>query len=646
MSERLAPRQVVIGTAGHVDHGKSTLVRALTDTNPDRLPEEQKRGMTIELGFAFRAGEHCELAFIDVPGHEKFVRTMVAGAGSIDGALLVIAADAGVSAQTREHWDVLRLLGIPWGRVVVSKADLVDDERLAEVTDEALELVSGSVLAEHPPLAVSSPTGAGLDELVSWLFEQAATRPERDAAANLRLPVDRVFSLAGHGTVVTGTLLSGSLRVGDELSCHPGGRARIRGLQVNKRSVDRALPGQRCAVNLAGIATEDLPRGAWLATPGSLTATTAADILLEALPTQLKHRVLVEVHHGTTRSRGRLHLLEAENVSGGEHRAQLRLEEALALRPGDRLILRRPTPSETIGGALVLAVDAPRHKRFSPQIAERFDALQAGGSAQLDTWLAERWPDIPTLNEAARWAGGEEPLARLLDSDGWQQLSVGQRTYLWSVTSWRRSVEAIATALRAARDKQHWWLDDDRLRRDTHPDLAHDAWEALLGTLAQQGALVHYQQHCSLTESIAAPSGSDSYLQALLRIYQQAGLRPPYDIPACREAGDEERARPSHDALVAMGLLVRLNDRQCVWRAALAEFADAAIAATANDTIDVQWTKQAFDLTRKTAVPLLEWLDAQAITRRVENHRVQGSRPQFSVPLLAPPELMGTLSQI
>ncbi len=374
-------KAVIVGTAGHIDHGKSALVRALTGTDPDRLAEEKRRGITIDLGFANLdlsgpAGEAIRIGFVDVPGHERFVRNMLAGVGGIDLVLLIIAADESIKPQTREHFDICRLLAVQRGITVLTKSDLVDPETLGVVMMEVADFLKGSFLdpATSPIIAVSSKTGAGLGQLKSELARLAAEAAAKDSAATFRLPIDRVFTMKGFGTVVTGTLISGTVHKDQEIQLHPSGkRLRVRGVQVHGAAAEQAIAGQRTALNLAGIETADLARGMMLTPPQTFhparRASVALDLLRSAKP--LRDRARVHFHAFTAETIAEISLLGAKQLQAGESGlASLKLDDPLLLLPGDRFIIRQFSPVVTIGGGTVLdAAEQPRRTRSDDRLA-------------------------------------------------------------------------------------------------------------------------------------------------------------------------------------------------------------------------------------------------------------------------------------
>src|SRR5713101_5658162 len=382
-------KHVIVGTAGHIDHGKSTLVEALTGTNPDRLEEEKRRGITIDLGFAFLDLEGARLGFVDVPGHERFVRNMLAGVGGIDLVLLVIAADESIKPQTREHFDICRLLSVRRGITVLTKFDLVDRETLDVVRLEVEEFLRGSFLDNSPIVPVSSLTGAGLDELKQALAKVAAEIPAKDSTALARLPIDRVFSMKGFGTVVTGTLVSGTIRKDEELEAFPTGkRVRVRGVQVHGQSAEHALAGQRTALNLAGVTTEELARGMVLAPLSTFHSTFRLDVKLSLLPSTkpLKDRARVHLHAYTSETIAEVVLYGLKQVApSGEAFAQLRLAEPVLLLPGDRFILRQFSPVVTIGGGVVLDAAPLVHKRPVTEVVSFLKTMATGSPEEVLT---------------------------------------------------------------------------------------------------------------------------------------------------------------------------------------------------------------------------------------------------------------------
>ncbi|HNJ43780.1 MAG TPA: selenocysteine-specific translation elongation factor, partial [Acidobacteriota bacterium] len=420
-------KNIIVGTAGHIDHGKTSLVKALTGTDTDRLKEEKQRGITIDIGFANLTLNGFQLGFVDVPGHERFVKNMLAGAHGIDLVMLVIAADESVMPQTREHLEICQLLRIPTGLVVLTKIDMVDAEWLELVQSEVETFVDGTFLEGKPVIAVSTRTGDGIDELKQALAQIALTVTEKSSARPPRLPIDRVFSVKGFGTVVTGTLIAGSFRVGDDVEIHPGGRrTKIRSIEVHGQSSERATAGQRTAINLQGVDIETVTRGQVVTPAGRFAATPMIDVQLELLASvekPLRHRTRVRFHHGTSEVMARVHLLNPPADLASKNRelgpgqrcfAQLHLEEPVLALPGDRFILRHYSPQFTIGGGLVLDVQPQRHRASEREGVTLFLAkLSSSDSAvRVAAFLEKSGPSGVTLAELAARSGESDAVLK------------------------------------------------------------------------------------------------------------------------------------------------------------------------------------------------------------------------------------------
>src|ERR671924_2225226 len=382
-------KQVVMGTAGHIDHGKTQLIKALTGVDTDRLKEEKERGITIDLGFAhFTCHDGTEVGVIDVPGHERFVRNMLAGVGGIDLVLLVVAADEGVMPQTREHLAICQLLRVKDGLVALTKADLVDEDWIELVSEDTREFLKGTFLEGKPIVPVAAKTGQGVDELKHALQALVARVPPKHLEGKFRLPVDRVFTIRGFGTVVTGTLFSGMIRVEDRVEIYPKGiGAKVRGLQVHNASVSEAVAGQRTAINLQGIDKVELERGDVLGHPGEFAPTFMLDAMLQHLsdaPRPLRHRARVRLHLGTSEIMGRVILLDRDILAPGEEAyVQIRLEEPAIALPRDRFVIRSYSPVQTIGGGMLLDAQAAKHRRGDASLAAHFRLLAEGSPEEI-----------------------------------------------------------------------------------------------------------------------------------------------------------------------------------------------------------------------------------------------------------------------
>ena len=617
-------RHLVAGTAGHIDHGKSALVEALTGIHPDRLKEEQRRGITIDLGFAdLDLAPDGVVSLVDVPGHERFVRHMVAGASGLDAVLLVVAADDGIKPQTREHLAICSLLGMRNGIVVVSKADLVERDLREVVGLEVREFLRGTFLEAAPLLAVSSRTGEGIAALREELRRLLREIPVRPAEGVARLPIDRSFVQKGFGTVVTGTLVSGTLAEGEEIEILPGGkRGRIRGLQVHRRKVDQVSAGRRVAVNIQGLDRSDAPRGATLTAPQALLTTRRARVLVELLPTApalLRRGGPVRLHQGTCERAARLRIVAAP--AQGPLQADLVLAADTVLLPGDRFILRRSAPVDTIGGGVI--VDAhplrgrPDRSRAARVPASREDAwveriARAGASGQkLSTVAAEHGRSIDEVEAALV----------LLLQDGRVVRAAG---LLFAGVSWRQLGEATLAALAAlhAAEPLRSGAGREGLRAQIARAMPAEAFRELLNALAAEGSIRLFGDRLALSGHRVVLSADDaSRAQKIEEAFRRAGLDPPLVEDVLRELGGVSGPR-LRDWLVEEGHLVRIRDGRLFHgealddlRRKLREFAHAS------STIDIGTFKELAGATRKNAIPLLEQFDEERLTRREGNVR-------------------------
>jgi selenocysteine-specific elongation factor len=629
----------VIGTAGHVDHGKSTLIQALTGIDPDRLSEEKARGMTIDLGFAWLtlpSGQ--DVSIVDVPGHERFIHNMLAGVGGIDIALLVVAADEGVMPQTREHLDILDLLEIPLGVVVVTKSDLVDEEWLGLVMAEIEEAVAGTVLAGAPMVPVSSVTGAGLPDLVALLDRLLDLKRSRPSTGRARLPIDRVFTIAGFGTVVTGTLLDGELRIGQEVEIQPGGlRARIRGLQSHRRKVDTVSGGSRVAVNLAGVATDDLMRGEVLTAPGTLRATRLLDVKLRVLsdaPRPLVHNMALTFHTGAAESMAKASLLDRQQIDPGEVAwAQLRLTDEVALAKGDLFIVRSPSPSVTMGGGSVIEPYPRRHRRNQAPVLERLAVLERGSPEEivLEQLRLREPADFQSLTGRAGLSADETRevvLASIaageivaLDGVDTGAARVASNALLVSRTGWER----IGDSSRMGLGEYHraYPLRRGMPREELRTRLAFDSrtFSRVLGrlladqTVGEAGPLLALPDH-----EVRLTPDEHVRVERLLADLRTAGASPPgrHEL--------ETRWRLSTEAtqfLIERGDLVEVAP-DVVYRSDVLEQIVSAVVAAIREhgPISVAAVRDLTGTSRKYALAIVAHLDERRITRRVGDDRV------------------------
>jgi selenocysteine-specific elongation factor len=622
-------RSLIVGTAGHIDHGKSALVQALTGTDPDRLKEEKERGITIDLGFAHaELGEGITASFVDVPGHERFVRNMLAGAHGIHAVMLVVAADESVMPQTREHFHICRLLGIPRGLIALSKCDLADEEMQALAEEEVRGLVAGSFLEGAPVLRVSARTGQGVAALRDALAGlAAATRPPA-ADGLLRLPLDRAFVLRGFGTVVTGTLVSGRLRVGEEVELLPSGRrARVRGLQVHGAATEVVEAGHRTACNLAGIEVSEVARGDVVARPGTLRPSSLLDVRLTLLAGEkpLADQARVRVHVASAEVLARVRLQGAEKLEpGASVRAQLRLERPAVAGRGDRLVVRAYSPAVTIGGAEVLDPLAPKRRRREPMAdlgrpAEEPPAraarlmIEAAGAAGVDAGvLAARvtvpLAELPQLLAAVPEvvAVGKEPGAYL------------SRAALQGMRAETRAVLErfhVENPLKAAMPREE-------LRRRAFARAPAGAFEQVLESMAAAGELRPGTDVVALAgHEVRLTAEEQSVRAALLDLAAGAGLQGLE--PGAAAAGGNERVRERiARVLVSEGQLQKVGDGLVHHRALEAMKEEVRRRWPPGSRLDVAAFKEMTGLSRKYVIPLLEYLDRERVTRRSGNDRV------------------------
>ena len=625
----------VIGTAGHVDHGKSTLVQRLTGIDPDRLAEEKARSLTIDLGFAWLTLPDGEtLGIVDVPGHRDFIENMLAGVGGIDAAMLVVAADEGVMPQTREHLAILDLLDIDAGLVALTRVDLVDDlEWLELVKEEVLELLEGTSLADAPMLPVSATEGIGIDELLESLCEILAERPERLDGDQPRLPVDRVFSMSGFGTVVTGTLTGGSLRTGDEIELQPGDvRGRIRGLQSYQQKVQQALPGTRVAVNISSLAKSAVARGHVLGKPGQLRSTMLADVkfrYLSSVAQPLRHNAEVKLFTGTAETSARVRLLAGEELAPGTSGwLQLRLARPLPLMHNDRFILRRPSPAETIGGGVVIDPRPGRNwKRDQPHVLHRLKVLTDGSPAERLA-LAAGGRNPLTRRELLRESGlGREALESALAAALQQELLVTLEGPRWlAQTDWR-ALECQMHAILSGFHKQY------PLRRGMPREALRSQMRIEQSTLsalvegdnevAGAGDIVHQREHV-----VSFSPQQQSLVGQLKDMLQASPYTPPSWTEATAVTGEELLG-----ALLENGDVVRVAPDILFAAAAWRELLRAVLEIIERDgSVSASQLRDRFGTSRKYAIGLLESLDDARITRRKDDVRVRGPAP-------VPPEL-------
>jgi selenocysteine-specific elongation factor len=614
-------KNIIIGTAGHIDHGKTALVRALTGIDTDRLKEEKRRGISIDLGFAhLQLSENMRLGLVDVPGHERFIKNMLAGVSGIDLVLFVIAADESIKPQTREHFDICMLLGIRKGMVVLTKADLATGDLLELARLEAGEFVRGSFLEDAPMVAVSAVTGAGLDVLRAELAKLAAAVPEKDASQYFRLPIDRAFAMRGFGTVVTGTLVSGAVRVDQDVELHPARkRVRVRGVQVHGTSVEMAIAGQRTALNLAGIDASELARGMVLAEAGRFQPTSSIDCAFQLLPSAkpLKHRAPVHFHAGAALVEAEIRRLHGTEplAPGSREYVRMVLSEPLLLLPGDRFIVRKFSPVVTIGGGVVLDIAPPRRAS-----SDRLRILETAP-------LPER---IALLARESRYGiGMAELVARtgLLEAD--LRKASASVIVLESPQFWLLDPGWVTNQLEALHQHLKQFHRQNPLQagvskeelRSKHlagaPPWLMDALLARSDTLTAEGETVRLSSH-----RVALKQDEEEAAAKIENAFRSGGLATPAVHEVLAKSGvDPNRARTLLQLMLRDRRLVRISD-ELVFHASAMQSLRALLAQKKGQRFSVPEFKDWTGISRKYAIPLLEHLDRERITRREADARV------------------------
>jgi selenocysteine-specific elongation factor len=624
---------MIVGTAGHIDHGKTTLVRALTGVDTDRLKEEKERGISIELGYAYVPLDNGDvLGFVDVPGHEKLVHTMVAGACGIDFALLVVAADDGVMPQTREHVAIFDLLGVTQGAVALSKIDRVDGERVRFVEGEIASLLAPTALRGAPIFALNATAldDPGTASLREHLRNAAARLPSRGGAGLFRLAVDRVFTLPGHGTIVAGTVFAGRVAVGDTVAVMPSSQAvRVRSIHAQNRSADVGYAGQRCALNLAGVEKSAVARGDWLADPRALSPTTRIDVQLKLLRdcgARLGQWSTLHIHIGTAHRVAHVVPLETERLSAGESgRAQLVFDAPICATPGDRFIVRDAQAAHTIGGGSVLDPFAPARKRRSVERSKYLDALArmiAGdGIAPL---LAQAHHGV-RLSDLATLTGNPPNRLSLPDDaiviDGDREGFAIRRTHLQDLRD---------RALAALRDFHTQYPDEagadiGRLRRIAAPDLPQAVWRALIDTLAREQAVMRSGPWLHLPQHAVTLSDNENALaQKLLPLLAAGRFDPPWVRDLAVELGaPEEQVRSILPKLVTRGAVHQVVRDLFYDSGRIGELADILAAlAREHDIVEARRYRDAIGLGRKRTIQILEFFDRVGYTRRVGDSHI------------------------
>lgn len=597
-------RNIIVGTAGHIDHGKTALVKALTGTDADRLAEEKRRGITIDLGFAhLQLAKDLRIGFVDVPGHERFVRNMVAGAAGIDLVLFVISAAESIKPQTREHFEICRMLGVQAGVVALTKADLVDPELRDLARLEVEEFFAGSFLEGAPKIAVSSTTGAGLDELRRALDSVARTVQQKKSSGWFRLPLDRSFTMKGFGTVVTGTLISGSIEAEQEVELHPAGRRlRVRGVQVYGAAASRAHAGERTALNLPGIEAGEVHRGMVLSEPGRFQACSQVDCSLELLSSAkpLKNRAPVHFHAGTMETEAEVRLLDGRPSlePGDSCWARFALKEPVLMFPGDRYIIRMFSPVVTIGGGRVADISRHRYQpgRLDALTPERLVTECEWGITrdQLIAWTGLReLPAMPEVDRAGEWLISRE------------RILAARRALVSTCTEFHKAHSLLPG------------INRQDLKNAAMAGASEPVFDLTLQDLTVEGDVVRLKTH-----RVVMKQDETQARAAIENSFAKAGLAAPEVAEVLKTSGVEPaRARTILQILLREGKLTRISNDLVLDAAALDQLR-SALAAKRGERFSVPVFKEWTGVSRKYAIPLLEYLDRERVTRREGDERV------------------------
>lgn len=629
-----------IGTAGHVDHGKTLLIKALTGMDTDRLKEERERGISIELGFAFldlpggrRAG------IVDVPGHERFIKNMLAGVGGIDAVMLVIAADEGVMPQTREHLDIMQLLQVRHGVVVLTKTDAVDEEWIVLVREEVESFLKGTVLEKAPIIEVSSLTGRGIDCLQENLARMADLVERRSASGPMRLPVDRIFSVTGFGTVVTGTLLSGSAGVGDVVEVMPQGiNSRIRNVHVHGKKVERVEAGQRVAINLAGLEVEQLSRGSVVAAVGYLKPSIRLDVRLQFLENTkaLMNRVRVRIYLGTAEVFGRVKLLDRDELEPGAWAyAQLELEEKVVAVKGDRFVVRSYSPMRTIGGGSVIEANPGKHRRHKKDVVDTMIMKEKGSPGDLVLQILNNKTAMFSFEDIANAAGlsndeTEMAMSKLCGLGSIRYIEGESSGYYISMECYRRWISDVSSLI------QSYHLEyplrsgypKEELRSRKFNTLNSRQFQLFLKAMEVDGIISSIGTTISHPGFVAGP-GPDlkDRLSFVESKYELSFMKPPLWSSVVKEAGivGSTVGVEILNFLIRNGILVKVADDLYFHSSVLVVAKEKLVDYfRSNESITVGEARDLFDTSRKYALPLLEYFDREKITRRAGDERMPG----------------------
>ena len=631
-------KQIILGTAGHIDHGKTSLIRSLTGVETDRLKEEKARGITIELGFAsmtLENGQH--VGIVDVPGHEKFVKNMVAGATGIDIVAMVIAADEGVMPQTREHMEICSLLGISNGVVVLTKTDLVDEEWLELVQEDISSFLEGTFLEGAPMIPISSVTGEGMETLKKTLTQLAQTAPQRTSSSLFRLPVDRVFTMKGFGTVITGTVISGSIKVGDAVTLYPSGvESRVRGIQVHSDAVEKAATGMRTAINFQGLEKSAIERGEVVSTPGDLKASYLMDVEFLYLPSSkkpLKNRTRIRLHTGTSEVLGFLILLDRETLDPGDTAAvQLRLEEPVACVKDDRYVIRSYSPVRTIGGGRILNPIPPKHKRFRKEVTTGLAGLMENELPEIISFhvVQAGYAGIPFSDLKLMTNCSEKQLTQalsgLLSKRMVIQTDKETRTLIHGETFTK--LTDIAKAHLKEYHKENplkEGMSKEELKSKFPEILGARVFTLALNHLVSEKAVVLSADIVKLaTHVVELQVDQEQLKKDITKAYTETALTPPWFKALCQEL--DVPLSKGMDVLLLLvkeGVLVKVKEDLYFHSEALEDLKKRVLSFfdTNQEMATSDFKEMTGGVSRKYLIPLLEYYDGMNLTIRVGDAR-------------------------
>lgn len=634
-------KHIIIGTAGHIDHGKTTLIKALTGRNTDRWEEEQRRGITIDLGFTwFDLPGGDRAGIIDVPGHEKFINNMVAGVVGMDLVLLVVAADEGIMPQTREHMDILNLLGIDKSIIVLNKCDLVEEDWIELVEEEIKEELAGTFLEKAPVVRVSAATGEGLEDLIRLVEKMAQEEVvEKDTATIPRLPVDRVFSLQGFGTIITGTLLSGTISKDDTLEMYPIGKtSKIRSIQVHGQDVDRCYAGQRVAINLSNLKKKEVQRGCVLAPPDSMKDTDLLDVKLNILDSSMRvltNHTRLHFFSGTSEILCRAVLLDKEEIGPGESGyVQLRMEEKIALRRGDKFVVRFYSPMETIGGGVVLEPNPSIHRRFQQPVLEDLARKESGSSADVvEMHVKAHDTDMITLAELAKLTAlsAEETAEdiRQLEREGVvKTFPMKKDTYVWHTGAVRQAEQKILDALKQYEEKYpyRYGMKKAEIHTNYFRLIKMNVFDLFISGLEEDGVLKRNQEFlCTPEYEVRKDKLYETISAQLLGAMEKAG----FDFARYSEIQTKEISQDIKDdilnILLEEGRIVKINDEMYTLASCMDEAKEKIQKKLKeNPVITIAEVRDMFQTSRKSAKPILEYMDSIKVTKKTggESERV------------------------